>query len=189
VHQSAGSDSELTDLGDDPTPKKDRSGLKRSYAIADIAVPSEPERDLGTTALDDDYRADDYHDNDPTPKKKQKAVKVPVREIVGASRKEPEFRRERSKVCDGESTTTKTSKSSFGTIKNWNSEVNDPSCLIYSHSHHDNRRSRTTGSSNAVVVSAKNKTTKSIKPEDLGDDNTACGFLEEDEAIEREAAG
>jgi hypothetical protein len=43
------------------------------------------------------------HDDDPTPKKKEKVAKVPVREAVGANRREPEARRELGKVSTYES--------------------------------------------------------------------------------------
>lgn len=114
VQQSDGSDSEPMTLDDNLTPKNNRSGLKRSYAIADIPVVQtqrgqddvsseddgyEPpsERELGITEPDN-HHADNYSDDDPTPKKKQKVERVPVRKAVGASREEPEFCRERSKV-------------------------------------------------------------------------------------------
>jgi hypothetical protein len=128
IQETSGSDSELTDLKDNPTPKNNRRGLKRSYAMADLSAiqaprdqhdgsiiddkyepPSEPERESGITVLDDDDCGDDYcdddptpkndyHNDNPTPKKKKKVAKVPVREVIGASHEEPEFSRERSKV-------------------------------------------------------------------------------------------
>lgn len=93
------------------TPKNKRTKLRRSYAIADIAVsasdagneyepqvpndeyePSQPESQVHATDELEDF------DNDPTPKKKQKTVKVPVREAINANRKEQELPKAEKKV-------------------------------------------------------------------------------------------
>jgi hypothetical protein len=98
----------LSDL--DPTPKKKCSKLRRSYAIADIA----PFRDATESEHEPQVLTDEYEppnqpeshaadedldlDNEPTPKKKQKAIKMPVREAINANRKEQEPRKAENKV-------------------------------------------------------------------------------------------
>lgn len=88
--------SELSDL--EPTPKKKQTKLRRSYAIADIAAASrisaenEHEPQYEAQSLPErhqDYATEleDFSDNEPTPKK-QKTMKVPVRESIMANRKQ-----------------------------------------------------------------------------------------------------
>jgi hypothetical protein len=103
---------ELIDL--DSTPKKnERTKLRRSYAIADIAaqasdaaasehepndeyVPqSRPESHAADEATDEDFEEDL---DEPTPKKRQKTAKVPVREVVNANRKKHEPPKAEKKV-------------------------------------------------------------------------------------------
>jgi hypothetical protein len=111
VQESGDSDvDELTDLDDDNdlTPKRGRKGLKRSYAIANFATPVQTMKDKheGQALDNDEYEpvteperySGAEHDDDPTPKKKQKVVKVPVREAVNANREEPELHRRQSEV-------------------------------------------------------------------------------------------
>jgi hypothetical protein len=99
----------VEDLPDpDLTPKK-RGGLKRSYAmyIATPVVRGKYEQQ----AVNDEYEPGTEreseldvieptteHDDDSTPKKKQKATKATVREAVGSSRQEPEPRQDKNKV-------------------------------------------------------------------------------------------
>ena len=81
------------------TPKNNK--LKRTYAIADIAAPNSDaaESEHEPQALNDEYEPQSQpespghldaadEDDEPTPKKKQKMVKVPVREAINANRKE-----------------------------------------------------------------------------------------------------
>jgi hypothetical protein len=68
--------------------------------IRDRAEVEAEERRLHLAELDGAEESDDVVifddvDDDPTPKKKQKAVRVPIREAVGASRQQPE-------PCQGE---------------------------------------------------------------------------------------
>jgi hypothetical protein len=101
---------ELTKL--EPTPKKVRRGLKRSYAINDFVAPTAGGK-YGQGALEEEYKpvteqeSDaleldnvlDCNDNDPTPKKKKpKTAKVPVREAVGSSHQQPEPHQQLDKV-------------------------------------------------------------------------------------------
>ena len=93
----------LTDI--DVTPKKDEHGppkLRRSYAILDIAamVSAESESEHEPHISDGEYEPqggydepqnqddNNIYDNEPTPKKKQKNMKVPIREVVNANRNE-----------------------------------------------------------------------------------------------------
>ena len=94
----------LTDI--DVTPKKDECGppkLRRSYAILDIAamVSADSESEHEPQVSDEEYelqggydkpqnQEDDnnIYDNEPTAKKKQKNMKVPIREVVNANHKE-----------------------------------------------------------------------------------------------------
>ena len=83
----------MSDL--DPTPKKkQRTKLRRSYAISDIAPLLDEHEPIkykkqSQPESNDDHVADDEDiykstDNEPTPKKR----KAPVREAINASRKE-----------------------------------------------------------------------------------------------------
>ena len=103
----------MTDL--DVTPKKNEghgTKLRRSYAILDIASLAsdadaaegehksqvsndgyEPHESQGHAA-DEEFDVDD----EPTPKKKQKTVKVPVRDAINANRREQEPRKAENKV-------------------------------------------------------------------------------------------
>ena len=99
-------ENDLTDLSDNPTPMRQR-GLRRSYAIANLDAPVQTEGKYdGWAPKDDDYDPPTElerdtsieADDDPTPKKKQKIMKVPVREAIKASRKEPTPHRERDEV-------------------------------------------------------------------------------------------
>jgi hypothetical protein len=92
----------LTDLDRTPPKKNKCSILRRSYAIPDISavVPSAAESEHEPQVSNDEYIPqnrpesqgdvddEDLYDDDPTPKKKQKKIKVPVRETINASRKE-----------------------------------------------------------------------------------------------------
>lgn len=90
--------------------------MKRSYAIADIAapasdagdeyepqvendeyepIPSRPESQVESHAATDEL--EDF-DDEPTPKKRKKTVKVPVREAINANRKEQELPKAEKKV-------------------------------------------------------------------------------------------
>ena len=113
-----GSDEELTDLEEDLTlpPKKARSGIRRTYAVGNLAAPvwNAEVMYMGQFSRDEEYEpatepergssAHEDEDDDPTPKKKQKVAKVPkepkipTREAVKASREEYDTRREQSKV-------------------------------------------------------------------------------------------
>jgi len=101
----------LTDL--DLTPKKnERAKLRRSYAIPDIAAlasdAAESEHEPGVS--NDEYEPqdqpesqglaadEDFDDDEPTPKKRQKTIKVPVREAINANRREHEPRKAENKV-------------------------------------------------------------------------------------------
>lgn len=101
----------MSDLN--PTPKKNkRTKLRRSYAIADIgalnsdAVESEHEPQISNDEYEQQsqpesqgHAADeDLSDDEPTPKKKQKTIKVPIREAINANRKEHEPRKAENKV-------------------------------------------------------------------------------------------
>ena len=108
--QLPGSESDLTDLDlHAPTPKKN-GGLRRSYAIADLAVHVQDQYE-GKESGNDDYEpaseldiVQQDEDDDLTPKKKGKPGKVPVRVAVVANRKEPETHREQGKVSTTVST-------------------------------------------------------------------------------------
>jgi hypothetical protein len=95
----------------DPTPKKKCTKLRRSYAIADIAVYSDAaESEHETHKSNDEYEPASGHatdedretlsdsDNEPTPNKRQKATKVPVREVINANCKEHGLCKEKNKV-------------------------------------------------------------------------------------------
>ena len=98
-----------TDLSDhDPTPKKNqRTKLRRSFAIADIAaLASNAESENEVLVLNNELEyarirpradaadeADEDTDQSPTPRKKQKTIKVPVREAIKSNRKEHEPRK------------------------------------------------------------------------------------------------
>ena len=85
--------------------------LRRSYAIADIAalVSDAAESGHEPQVLNDEYEPQsqpqgyatdeglDLDDLEPTPKK-QKMVKVPIRETINANRKEQELRKAENKV-------------------------------------------------------------------------------------------
>jgi hypothetical protein len=88
--------SELSDP--DPTPKKKPTDLKRSYAIADIAGAflDAAESEHETQVLDDEYEP--HTDIEPAPKKRQKTIKVPVREAINSNRKEYEPHKAENKV-------------------------------------------------------------------------------------------
>ena len=102
-------DSDLSDPPTEPeTPVVNKCrGLTRTYAMADVTAPAQAMKGqhLATT-FDDDYEPvtepEGNHeiesDDDPTPKKKQKVAKAPVREAVNASREEPEAPKGRSEV-------------------------------------------------------------------------------------------
>ena len=90
------------------TPKKHkRTILRRSYAIADIAALVSDEHE--PQVLNDEYEPQsqpqgyatdeglDLDDLEPTPKK-QKMVKVPIRETINSNRKEQELRKVENKV-------------------------------------------------------------------------------------------
>lgn len=85
-----------TDNDVDLTPRNKRAELRRSYAIADIAQISnvsndeyeqEPERKPEADGQGQDSETDGFYD-EPTPKKRQRTIKVPVREAINANRKE-----------------------------------------------------------------------------------------------------
>jgi hypothetical protein len=99
----------LTDL--DLTPKKnDRTKLKRSFAVADIAVlASDAESEHALWESNDEYEPQSElesqaHEDlpkeldEPTPKKRQKTMKVPVREAINANRKEHKPHKAENKV-------------------------------------------------------------------------------------------
>lgn len=98
----------MTDL--DSTPKMNNRGkLRRSYAILDIAAVSDAAKsDQEGQVSNDGYEPPsrpESQDNDeivyvdePTPKKKQKKIKVPVRETINANRMEYEPREAANKV-------------------------------------------------------------------------------------------
>ena len=102
-----------TELGDlDITPKKHkRMILRRSYAIADIAalVSDAAESEHKPQVSNDEYEPQsqpqgyvtdeglDIDDLEPTPKK-QKTVKMPIRETINANRKEQELHKAENKV-------------------------------------------------------------------------------------------
>ena len=102
--------SELSNI--DPTPKKKYTKLRRSYAIADIAALNinATESEHEPQVLNDDYEPqgrpeshshvadEDSLDGEPTPKKRPKTIKVPVREVINANRKEREPRKMENKV-------------------------------------------------------------------------------------------
>jgi hypothetical protein len=106
----------LTDL--DSTPKKnDRGKLRRSYAILDIAAVSESdaaksdhEGHVSNDAYEPPSRPESQagdeivYIDEPTPKKKQKKIKVPVRETINANRMEYEPREAANKVSSSTST-------------------------------------------------------------------------------------
>ena len=94
------------------TPKKHkRTILRRSYAIADIAalVSDAAESEHKPQVSNDEYEPQsqpqgyatdeglDLDDLEPTPKK-QKTVKVPIRETINANRKEQELCKAENKV-------------------------------------------------------------------------------------------
>ena len=102
----------MTDL--DITPKKnERTKLRRSYAIPDIAalVSDAAESEHGLQEPNDEYEPKNWpesqdaadedfaeSDDDPTPKKRQKTVKAAVRDVINANRKEQEPRKAENKV-------------------------------------------------------------------------------------------
>jgi hypothetical protein len=101
----------LTDI--DPTPKKnERAKLRRSYAIPDISAPASDaaESEYEPQVSNDEYEPqvqpesqdhaadEDFYDDEPTLKKKQKMFKVPVRQAINANRKEPESRKAENKA-------------------------------------------------------------------------------------------
>ena len=100
----------LTNLNLNPTPKKNDHGkLRRSYAILDIAAVSDAAKtDHEGQVSNDGYeppsrpesQASDeiVYVDEPTPKKKQKKIKVPVRETINANRMEYEPREAANKV-------------------------------------------------------------------------------------------
>ena len=99
----------MTDLEFTPPKKDKRSKLRRSYAILDIAAASdaaEGEHELQVTNgrfeqpenQGHQDAADEVFDFEPTPKKKQKVTKVPVREEINANRKEYQPRKAEDKV-------------------------------------------------------------------------------------------
>lgn len=109
----------LTDL--DPTPKKNNGGkLRRSYAIPDIAAlvsdAAESDHEMQVSESNDGYephsrpasQASDEIEyiKELTPKKKEKKIKVPVREMINANRKEHEPREAANKVSSLTSTST-----------------------------------------------------------------------------------
>jgi hypothetical protein len=106
-------DDELTELTDlDLTPKNKHTKLRRSYAIADITAlvsDSDAAESEHEPVTHDEYEplhqpepesvADEIlSDDEPTPKKKQKIIKVPVREAINANRKEHEPSKAENKV-------------------------------------------------------------------------------------------
>lgn len=96
----------MSDIVSTPLGKKKSSKLRRSYAIADIAVESQDaaandehevydprsrpaapaETHVHAAVNDEDFEY--ISDNEPTPKKRQKTTKVPVRETINSNRKE-----------------------------------------------------------------------------------------------------
>ena len=102
--------SELSDLN--PTPKNKRTKLRRTYAIADIGILLSDAAESGheQQVLTDGYEPqsrpesrghatdEDLSDVEPTPKKRQKTIKVPVREAINANRKECEPCKAENKV-------------------------------------------------------------------------------------------
>jgi hypothetical protein len=112
-----GLDEELTDLEDlMPPPKKTRRGITRMYVVANLAVPAWDGEDMYMEQLSRDNKyepvtepergssAHENKDDDPTPKKKEKVLKVLkelkvlMREAVKASHGEHDIHREQSKV-------------------------------------------------------------------------------------------
>jgi hypothetical protein len=123
-------ENDLTDLSDNPTPTRQR-GLTRSYAIANLDAPVQTEGKYDRRApKDNDYdppteleRDTSIEANDdPTPKKKQKIVKVPVREAIKASCKEPTLHHDR------EQNEVNTPSEASGRVHTDNNNNND--CLI-----------------------------------------------------------
>ena len=107
----------LTDLNLNPTPKKNNHGkLRRSYAILDIAALASDaaESDHEPQVSNDGYepqsrpesQASDkiIYVDEPTPKKMQKTIKVPVREMINANRMEHEPPKAANKVSSLTST-------------------------------------------------------------------------------------
>ena len=93
----------LTDLDLNPTPKKNNHGkLRRSYAIPNIAALASDaaESDHEPQVSNDGYKPQSHPESqasdeivyvdEPTPKKMQKMIKVPVREMINANRMEHE---------------------------------------------------------------------------------------------------
>lgn len=88
--------------------------LRRSYAIANIAQVSnavetkhklhvsndeyKPERQPEAESQGHGSAVDDFYDDELTPKKKQKTIKVPVREAINANCKEHESHKAENKV-------------------------------------------------------------------------------------------
>lgn len=117
IRKKLGDDDETSALTDlDSTPKKNNRGkLRRSYAILDIAAVSDAAKtDHEGQVSNDGYeppsrpesQASDeiVYVDEPTPKKKQKKIKAPVRETVNANRMEHETREAASKVSSSTST-------------------------------------------------------------------------------------
>ena len=97
----------------DHTPKKNKGAkLRRLYAIANIAAlnSNAAESEHESQVLNDEYEPqtqpesqgqateEDLTDDEPTPMKKQKTIKVPVREAINANRKEHEPPKAEKKV-------------------------------------------------------------------------------------------
>ena len=92
----------------DVTPKNDRTKLRRSYAILDIAamaldaaeseVPQESNDEYGWPETRGHAVDEDLFNDAETPKKKQKTTKVAVRDAINANRKEQEPRKAEHKV-------------------------------------------------------------------------------------------
>ena len=107
----------LTYLDLNPTPKKNNHGkLRRSYAIPDIAALASDaaKSDHEPQVSNDGYepqscpesQASDeiIYIDEPTPRKMQKTIKVPVREMINANRMEHEPPKAANKVSSLTST-------------------------------------------------------------------------------------
>lgn len=101
-------DDDESDLN--PTPKNKPTRLTRSYAVADLAseaAETEDDLQLSNGEYEPHNQPEsqgqagdtDLSDNEPpTPKKKQKTHKVPIREAIHANRKEQEQKKADDKV-------------------------------------------------------------------------------------------
>lgn len=97
----------LTEPEDSPEPAGRK--LRRTYAVENLMPTPVPKGKYEKMAVEEVYAPSTEHesdaavelsevDDDPTPKKKQKTVKVSVREAVASSRQQPVSRQEERKV-------------------------------------------------------------------------------------------